>query len=253
MPEVDYNYELTSYATRWISSDSTRSTVPAEQSSHGFAGEILSDSTITLPPFRLAGTGDSIEPLMPPDDSTGSDFFFLNNPSEYESETGGQYVEHSETEATVYSPSQLLGTIRSSLSLRVTELAEALQVQRPTIYAWMKSETEPQDDNRLRLEVISEIAREWRSLSDKPLGNLLRQPTGDSPSLMNLLKRKHLNQSGISKLLRQLSNALEGQVPKWKRRLTATEQARQRGFDFSTVNENPAEFDVLTGKRSHEE
>lgn len=253
MPEVDYNTELTPFTARWVSSDSSRQMVPAEQSSHGFVGEILSGSAISLRPSRLAGTGYSIEPLMRLSDSTGSDFFIIMDPSEYTAQTGEQHVELSEAEPTVHSPSQLLGAIRSSLSLRVTELAEALHVQRPTIYAWMKSEAEPQDENRLRLEAISEIAREWRNLSDKPLGNLLRQPTEDSPSLMNLLKKKRLNQSGISKLLRQLSNVVEEQMPKRKRRLTATERARQRGFDFSKVNENPAEFDVLTGKRSHEE
>lgn len=33
-----------------------------------------------------------------------------------------------------------------------------------------------------------------------------------------------------------------------ERRDTATERARNRGFDFNSVNENP-EFDVMTGKR----
>lgn len=39
----------------------------------------------------------------------------------------------------------------------------------------------------------------------------------------------------------------------FSRKLTPTERARQKGFDLSSIKENPAEFDVFTGKRSHEE
>ena len=84
--------------------------------------------------------------------------------------------------------SDAVATIRAALSLQVKELANVLGVSRPTIYSWMRDDEKPQPQNRNRIAYLLRFAKAWNSMSDKPVGALVRnQLSADGKSLVNLL------------------------------------------------------------------
>ena len=143
-----------------------------------------------------------------------------------------------------------IAAIRGALSLQMKELAAVLKVQRPTVYAWTNGDSAPQPNNRVRLQNLWQIAREWNRLSRLPLGkeglhtvhredgrtifDLLQQDPipvhpllSRMPSIAATLKRKET--STFSKRLRELA----------KRHKTNPDREKERQ-DL---------FDLETGKR----
>ncbi len=179
--------------------------------------------------------------------ATGSDFY-----SDDESSSGSA-TETPRAVLTNRTPAELLASIRSNLSLRVNELAEVLHVQRPTVYAWMQSESLPREQNNERLLEVASIAAEWTKLANNPLGAAVRQRSLSSPSLLELLKKGRLNRTQISGALLQLQKESCGPQKKSEKRLSAAERAKRLGFDLSKVRENDAELQLVTGKRIDEE
>src|SRR5690606_24879084 len=63
--------------------------------------------------------------------------------------------------AVLHDTPQRIALIRAALSLNVKELALVLNVERPTVYAWMDGEFEPKERNVRRIETVWTLAREW--------------------------------------------------------------------------------------------
>ena len=230
-----------------------------------WANPRLSRAIITADSGMLTGFGDcwrtDVAPIASYHDSgtgafqrifnwipepTGSSVFLdVGSISEYESA------------ATLASVQQLLVEIQSTFSLRLTEMSAILRVQRPTVYAWLKQESDPNQENYERICAISEFVAEWRRYSSDPLGTLVRQSSEGSASLMELLKKARLQKTSITECLHRLathSSRLHSGGRRPRRMFeSVTQQAQRAGFDLSTVSENSAVFDVVTGKRMHEE
>ena len=95
---------------------------------------------------------------------------------------------------------EALGAVRHYLSLNTTELARVLGVSRPTVYSW--AENGPiKPENRKRLEKLWRITQEWRSISEKPAGTLVRDPGPDGQSLLALLEADPINDLMVSRQL----------------------------------------------------
>ncbi len=56
---------------------------------------------------------------------------------------------------------QMLIDIRAAWGMGVSQLARALRVERPTVYAWLESKNEPRADNRNRIEAIWDLSQRW--------------------------------------------------------------------------------------------
>jgi len=113
-------------------------------------------------------------------------------------------------------PVNMLAEIRANLSLNVTELAEILKVERPTIYSWMDGKS-PRAAKTERLHDIYRIAMEWRKKSALPIGDRVRRSSPRESSLVKLLKRAELPHGKISQLLDSLARSAkrkEGAKPK---------------------------------------
>lgn len=141
--------------------------------------------------------------------------------------------------------------IRVALSLQVKELARVVRVERPTVYAWLRGEARPQPANRNRIAELLDIARRWNAMSNRPLGAPVRGAMNSrGQTLVDLLAETRPNQEAIEDLMQQV--AIQITENKGKRK-GIREIAQRHGIDVRRVRQSDAEFDVLTGKRSHED
>jgi transcriptional regulator with XRE-family HTH domain len=83
--------------------------------------------------------------------------------------------------------------------MSITELARVIGVERPTIYAWMRAESEPHEANYRRLARVAALARKYGRFS--PLGARVRRPGADGTSLVDLLAEEPLPEERIEQRL----------------------------------------------------
>jgi DNA-binding XRE family transcriptional regulator len=127
-----------------------------------------------------------------------------------------------------------LAGMRRYLSMNVSDLATALRVHRPTVYAWLRGNPRLRRNHAQRLEAIYKVAKEWRAISSKPVGPFLNAPQS-GVSLLNLLSSKVLDREAISARLLQIRHAAN-QAPA---RLGVLEAAKRRNLKLlrkHTVN-----------------
>jgi DNA-binding transcriptional regulator YiaG len=96
-----------------------------------------------------------------------------------------------------------LDLIRLQFGIGTKHLAEALGVERPTVYAWQKEESKPQDKRRERIETLLELAKYWKSLSERSLGKRAFEPVENGQSVMDVLKDDALDVGQAKNMLRK--------------------------------------------------
>jgi DNA-binding XRE family transcriptional regulator len=126
-----------------------------------------------------------------------------------------------------------LAGIRRYLSMSVTDLAKVLHVGRPTIYSWLRDEATLRAEHAQRLEVVYGLARNWRMISNRPVGSLLNQPLASGITPLSLLSAKTLDELEIQSAFAQIQDTLSRTVP----RRGVAEVAKQRGFKLATIRE----------------
>ena len=144
--------------------------------------------------------------------------------------------------------SSIVAQIRGPLSLNVKELAEILKVRRPTVYAWMRGEQLPQDENRKRLLQLLRVAKIWSSISNKPIGKAIRTVLDENGrSLVDELNAQSLDFDVIEFRMKNLAMAI---TPSKK---SVLDIAKDAGIDLSRVQDQRAIADTVGGKRMHED
>jgi DNA-binding transcriptional regulator YiaG len=99
---------------------------------------------------------------------------------------------------------QKLESIREAFGLSTSALADVLAVSRPTIYQWIKGQSEPSGENRARLERVSLLAAKWRdSFPGMSMDHWLTDNEPGEPSLLDLLKAEDQDPKCIRDLLDQ--------------------------------------------------
>jgi len=150
------------------------------------------------------------------------------------------------TSAIVRSPvAEMVSDIRASLSLRITELATILNVERQTVYAWLRGDATPLDRNQDRLRAVWELARWWRSNSLVAVGNSVRQRGDDSKSVVDLLSESPLPEQSIRTLLSNLASTETAQSDSAKPR--PAEFAARRGLAAGSISDQRDRFDAEVG------
>lgn len=99
---------------------------------------------------------------------------------------------------------QKIEAIRESFGLSTSALAEILGVSRPTIYQWIKGQSEPSGENRARLDRVALMAATWnREFPTMNMDHWLTDSEPGEPSLLDLLKAGDLDTKRIGGLLGQ--------------------------------------------------
>ena len=99
---------------------------------------------------------------------------------------------------------QKLESIREAFGVSTSALAEILGVSRPTIYQWIKGQSEPSGDNKARLDRIALLAATWnKEFPAMNMDHWLTDNEPGQPSLLDLLKVGDLDTKKIGGLLAQ--------------------------------------------------
>lgn len=139
-----------------------------------------------------------------------------------------------------------IASIRSSLSLQMKEIAQALGVERPTVYSWLNERNTPHAGNRERLRALYGIAEFWNRLSRDPLGKALHETDADGKSVFSLLIESSLP---IPSLRARLGQAAKQAAAVASRRgVSVRELAAKHGIDLRRVVDRQDDIDLETGK-----
>lgn len=141
------------------------------------------------------------------------------------------------------SVSERLAVIRAAFSLQISQIADILEVSRPTIYGWISQGQQPQPRHRDRLNNIYALAKFWNTKSAVPLGaEAMLAPDAAGETLIDCLKDTDINLDTVEDRLQALSRqtVLKFSPPR------AGDLARKYGIRLDQNRVNNAEFDVLT-------
>lgn len=112
-----------------------------------------------------------------------------------------------EVEATVTSvapAAELIGRIKEGWSLNMTELAELLGVQRPTLYNWLKGKTSPDSKFQKHLQTLAAAADDWKDATAGSNWDFLLDysgPKADEVTIRETLGRADVNAVEIRDLI----------------------------------------------------
>ena len=175
-------------------------------------------------------------------DRTGNNVFYIVTTAESRS---NQPVQDERSEFPSFKTQ--IATIRSALSLQMKELAEAVGVERPTVYSWINDQNTPQPANRQRLHAIYRLAEQWNKLTNTPLGKALHHVDTEGRSLFDLLRDSPIPTSTIHNRLRVMAQAAKSASP--TNSTSVRELARKHNIDLSRVGDSQDDIDLETGKR----
>jgi transcriptional regulator with XRE-family HTH domain len=117
------------------------------------------------------------------------------------------------------SAAEQLAFIKHYLSLSVSDLARAVGVQRPTIYAWMQSGS-PRRESVERLAMLERLAAHWKTLADRPLGMLSSLALGQGGETFVMLL-ENATETELRVALDQLAARLRERAPSLQTTLAA--------------------------------
>jgi len=151
-----------------------------------------------------------------------------------------------------------LALIRSALSLNVSEAAQVLLVERPTIYGWASGRVSPNPRHASRIGSVLAVAKEWRRLSAQPMGKLIRLDMEGRTPLVELLKAQTIDTDTVWVRLRQIARLSgHGSLNESSRGPTLWSSVREAASEYGI--EPPSElaqdqaFDATIGRRTGEE
>jgi hypothetical protein len=106
-------------------------------------------------------------------------------------------------------PADMLNTIREAFGLNITQLAQALGIERITVYAWLKTESlaKLHDSNRSRLNALHRVAKLWQSFEPLAGSYLLEKLSTTQMTVLEMLCQEMIDLSAFSRAYEQLAKA----------------------------------------------
>lgn len=101
-----------------------------------------------------------------------------------------------------------LRAIEGSLQLTRSQLADALQIERATLYQWLGGARQPRPRNLQRIEALRNIASEWSAANLGPARTAwyMREPVSGH-TLSDLLTQEELDMAAIRQLMVRMRDA----------------------------------------------
>lgn len=111
-------------------------------------------------------------------------------------EAANHALSQAESPAMIAPAAELITRIKEGWQFNMTELAELMDVQRPTLYNWLNGKTSPDAEKYQRLQVIAAAARTWAEQTAGKNLDYILDYTG--PQANELTIRDHLKSSGTT-------------------------------------------------------
>jgi transcriptional regulator with XRE-family HTH domain len=141
-------------------------------------------------------------------------------------------------------PSGELAYIQDQFSLNVSELAKVLRVSRPAVYAWLRDETEPQPEHLRRIHQIYSLAKEWRAISDAPLGRMRHSILGGT-SIISLLELELIDRSAVRNSFDAIGTTMLRTSETRRGRKTVTDELMEQ---FGFAEDSPEDRERLVSE-----
>lgn len=109
-----------------------------------------------------------------------------------------------ETSAMVAPAAELITRIKGGWSLNMTELAELMSVQRPTLYNWLNGKTSPDSKLQKQLQTLAAAAADWKEATAGSNWDFLLDysgPRADEVTIREALGRPDVSMSEIRELV----------------------------------------------------
>ena len=109
-----------------------------------------------------------------------------------------------ETSAMVAPAADLITRIKGGWSLNMTELAELMSVQRPTLYNWLNGKTSPDSKLQKQLQTLAAAAADWKEATAGSNWDFLLDysgPRADEVTIREALGRPDVSTSEIQDLI----------------------------------------------------
>lgn len=142
----------------------------------------------------------------------------------------------------------MVAQIKIAFSLSVSDLAQILHVERPTIYAWLDERWVPKEENVSRVTQVFRHANYWSKLNRKALSDKQLSTKVSGHCLHEALRAKKIHDARVTALLDYWATQLPVRVtdlPKDSIRAAAI----RHGIDLSKHSEQQDVIDRITGKR----
>ncbi|MCB9654428.1 MAG: helix-turn-helix transcriptional regulator [Deltaproteobacteria bacterium] len=145
---------------------------------------------------------------------------------------------------------ELLAQIRSSFGLNVKQTAEALRVERPTVYAWINESSAPNADNEERIRSLGRLSKAWQRLTSVSAGRISTSVLSTGATLLDLLRQEPIPFDEVLEILPEVASRAErtAQIRSGKAG-RAREAARRLGLNPDTLERGSEHLDWITGKR----
>jgi aryl carrier-like protein len=147
----------------------------------------------------------------------------------------------------------MLAKVKSVFALSVSDLAKVLEVERPTIYAWMAARATPHTFNLERLKGLFNLAKQSEqflaSLPNKQIKQLQIQDT----SIIELLSQPVIAKDLFVAGLESIKMSIDQDVNKQKSKVSLKEMAKKYGIPLPSKETSKDTFDLITGKRTDPE
>lgn len=112
--------------------------------------------------------------------------------------------ESAESAPAVVAAADLINGIKHGWSLNMTELAELMGVQRPTLYNWLKGKTSPDPKSQKHLQTLAAAAADWKEATAGSNWDFLLDysgPKADEVTIRDTLGRVDVNPKEIRELI----------------------------------------------------
>lgn len=114
----------------------------------------------------------------------------------------------------------ILASISAAFGLSTKDEAEILHIERQTIYAWVRGENDPSDENGRRLRAVSGFAKEWNKLCNLPARKFLRAEMENGKTLFSELCKEEFDPDLIRQLMREVASLVRKADEQNKKRHT---------------------------------
>lgn len=114
-----------------------------------------------------------------------------------------------QSEPSLMTPSKMVEELRETFGLNVTQLAQALHIERITVYAWMRTELleKLNQSNRNRLWSLHKLAQQWRQYSPLSGKYLLEPIPGQDTTILQMLCQEDLSPYEFARAYELLAKA----------------------------------------------
>ena len=102
----------------------------------------------------------------------------------------------------------IIASLKSAFGLTTKDISDVLHVERQTIYAWIRNENQPKEDNGKRLRLLEKYANRWNHLSSASAKEALHIKCNEA-TLFRVLCQKRISEAEIEDQMKHAVNYIK--------------------------------------------